>query len=116
MARYRLKSGVHVDANGRYDSKDPNNNIITTETDLCGKFPRRFEKLAESESAVAVAVRTGAGSLKAIPATVPASEDGRELKFMTVSELQRLAEELEVDLGEATKKREIVKILEESGA
>jgi len=92
MPKFKLLSGIHNEGGNTYYAGD----IIDSKSDLLkhnvsGSSPR-YEKAAEST-----------------PSSVQSRTD--QLDAMTVSQLREFAEAEEIDLGEATKKAEILAVI-----
>lgn len=103
MPKFRLRFGVHNEGGKTYYPGD----VIDSASDLSKHNERfggvRFEPIAGGSSTGDVGVAD--------------SPQGAEpsLNSLTVARLKQLASELEVDLGEATRKDDIVEALQEAG-
>ena len=121
-ARFKLLAGIHA---GRlpdgtkhvFKAKEPDNNIITSDTDLEAQFGsdkyQNIDRLGGSGPG-ADALKKRIKELEAElalaqgkPSVVnPMAKE--DLEEMTVPELRKFAEDMEIDLGTATRKEEIV--------
>lgn len=95
MTRYRVLRGLHSQGGKLYGNGMEAGDIVETDTDLlCHNAPgsQKFERLPDLP-----------------PVSV---EDG--LEQMTITQLQGLAEEEEIELGQGGRKVEIIEVIREA--
>lgn len=100
MAKYifQLMSGGHVQDGKFYRHDDPHGNLVESDRPLDKLFVNKFRRVSKQEAAL---IRDGL------------AEDAK-LGGMTVAELKAYAEAEEIDLGDATKKEDLLRTIRES--
>lgn len=105
--RFKLLHGIHNEGGKTYYPGD----VIDSASDL-SKHNRpsnvRYEPVAEETD-------DPLGSADTLQANPVPLESGAPLESLTIAQLRQLAEEYEVDLGDAAKKGEIIDALQTEG-
>lgn len=95
MARYKLLIGRHVvKGHKAFVATEPGNNVVESDVDLVKKFGAdKFQRLED------------------VPQNLLPNGENDGLDEMTVAKLRQFASDQQIDLGNATKKDEIISIL-----
>lgn len=114
MNYYRVLVGIHVDDKGK---EYPTGTIVATETDLVAKFnspnSRKFEQVTKEEAEVFAAklAREKNKGQRGRSTQDAGLTENDNLEKMTIEELRKKAADEEIELGNATKKEDIIKVI-----
>ena len=110
MMKFRLLSGIHSHGGVTYVAGDEDHDVVESEIDLERRFNSpgsiKFQRIREEDCRVSAAVLDDKG---------PSETRRVSLESLTVNQLRKLAEEREVDLGDAIRKDEIIGALRSEG-
>lgn len=133
--RFKLLGGMYqcnkLDANGKpmidekgknvnetYDCNVKGKDVVESNIDLARQYPGKFQRIEswqearEQEEAAKASSDPNSQAGKDAAKRFENPEGYRDLNSMTIVELRKYADELNLDLGTATRKDEIVKSIE----
>jgi len=112
---FRVLRGLHSQGSKLYGPGMPDGDLVETETDLVKKFNApgsvKFERIwDQSQTATSLTKQSAAEARQAEPTNSPPAED---LESLSMVELLRIAEDLELDFpqGKTPSKAQLIKTI-----